>query len=205
MVVVVSSTICAISLFISVSITYFSYETNTSVTRETDGVIEAISVCGAIKAEKLTFNTLFKLLGNVELSDIAELDGIDAKEVDVLKFYRSDKVCFRLLRKVIPQKRVGSRLNGHFSWTLRTSPTINRTTYKSRILIILHSPYEIPGTQRQATFFSKHALVDYTRVVRLPGITCTNIKNQYEDSRESCVRKRILTQCPNLDTGPVFK
>ena len=45
MVVFGSSTVCAISLFVSISITYFTYETNTCVTSETSGDIEAISFC----------------------------------------------------------------------------------------------------------------------------------------------------------------
>ena len=61
-----------------------------------------------------------------------------------------------------------------------------------------------PGLTGHRKFLSTNIQVDYTRVVQLPGITCTNVKNRYEDSRETCVRREILSLCPSLHTGPVF-
>ena len=203
-VVLLFSTICAISLFVSVSIKYLNYETNTSVTRETDGDIEAISVCVRFNYRKFGYNRLLELTSNVRLSDIVEFGGIEAKTS--LKFHRTNIVCFRLLERDTTQNISVPELNGliSFSWKLRPSPSINKTIFGSQISIIVHSPYEIPGGQRQIGALSTDVHVDYTRVARLPGITCTNIENRYEDSREACVRREVLLNCPNLHTGPVL-
>ena len=98
-IVYLSSLICAISLFITVSITYFTYDTNTSVTKQTSGDIEAISFCGKLVFEYLDFHGYIELIRNIKLSDIVEFDGVDARKVKHLKYYIKRRVCFRLLKK----------------------------------------------------------------------------------------------------------
>ena len=201
----VSSSICAISLLISVSITYFSYDTNTSVTKETDGHIEAVSFCGSFN-KQLSYNMWLELVNKIKLSDIVEFDEIEANQMDSLKFYLMKRVCFRLIDQNIYKNIPLAQLHSSNSFRIfRTSPLINRTIFgKQRIAIILHSPYEIPGEHLRPFSIVRNVRVSFTRVVHLPEITCTNINNRYDDSREACVRRQILLQCPNFQTLPVF-
>ena len=163
-----SSTVCAISLFISVSTTYFSYETNTSVTRETGGDIEALSVCAQFKHKNFSYNRFLELTRNIKLVDIVEFDAIDVNKMRSLKYYITNRICFRLFANDIQQDTSSMQVNSsvQFSWTLRSSPSINVTILGSRATIIFHSPFEIPGTQRRAIYLSNKLLVDYTRVVQ---------------------------------------
>ena len=188
-VVLTTSTVCAIILLVSVSTTYFSYETITSVTIETSGHLEALSVCGMFK---LNYNQLLQNSRSLQLSDIVDFADFNASDMNSLKFYLTPLVCFRLLAKDFPMKTQAEP----FSWKLRTSPSINSTLFVPWIVVIMQSPHEIASRQRNVEKLSSY-LVSYTRIKHLPGITCTNIHNRYEHSREACVKSRVLEECPN--------